>query len=89
MMNRYNFALSLLALAAVPLFFVSSWLGGAALIAMYGLLARLANRDLDRPSAIASELGPAAARAPILHTFRVAAEATKLLSTSREGSEQP
>ena len=50
-MNRYNLALLLLALTAVPLFYVSGWLGvAAALIAIYVLLARLAIRNLERPS---------------------------------------
>jgi len=48
--NRYNLALLLLALAAVPLFYVSAWLGVAALTAIYALLARLANKDFERPS---------------------------------------
>ena len=47
-MDRYNLALLLLAVAAIPLFLVSIWLGLAALVGVYGLLARLANRDLDR-----------------------------------------
>jgi len=47
-MNRYKLALISLTLAAVPLFYVSVWLGVAAVIAIYGLTARLANRDFDR-----------------------------------------
>jgi hypothetical protein len=46
-MDRYNLALLLLAVAAIPLSLVSIWLGLAALVAVYGLLARLANRDFD------------------------------------------
>ena len=47
-MNRYDLALLILALGVMPLFYVSSWLGVVAVIAIYGLVARLANRDLDR-----------------------------------------
>lgn len=47
-MNRYNLALLLLTLAVVPLFYVSNWLGALAVVAIYYLAARLANRDLDR-----------------------------------------
>lgn len=47
-MNRYNVALVLLALAVGPLFLISGWLSMLAVIAIYWLLARLANRDLDR-----------------------------------------
>ena len=47
-MNRYNLALLLLTLAVVPLFYISSWLGAVAVIAIYCLFARLANNDLDR-----------------------------------------
>jgi len=50
MVNRYNFALLVLALAVVPLFYVSGWLGVLAAIAIYCLVARLANNDLDRRS---------------------------------------
>jgi hypothetical protein len=46
--DRYNLALLLLALAVVPLFCASAWCGVAALVALYGLVARLANKDLDR-----------------------------------------
>jgi hypothetical protein len=46
--NRYNFALLLLALGAMPLFYVSGWLSVAAFIAIYSLVARLANKDLNR-----------------------------------------
>ena len=49
-MNRYNLALLLLALAAVPLLYVSGWLGVATLTAIYVLLARLAIQDFERPS---------------------------------------
>jgi hypothetical protein len=48
--NRYNFALLFLALTAIPLFYVSAWLGLTALMAIYALLTRLANKDFDRYS---------------------------------------
>ncbi len=47
-MDRYNVALVLIMLAVVPLFYISVWLGVAAAVAIYGLIARLANQDLDR-----------------------------------------
>ena len=47
-MNRYNLALFLLTLAVAPLFYLSGWLSVVAAVAIYCLLARLANRDLDR-----------------------------------------
>ena len=46
--NRYNLALLLLTLAVIPLFDASIWSGAIALVAAYGLVARLANRDFDR-----------------------------------------
>jgi hypothetical protein len=46
--DRYNLALLLLTFAAIPLFYVSAWLGVAAVIAIYCLIARLANRDFNR-----------------------------------------
>ena len=46
--DRYKLALLLLTLAVIPLFYVSIWLGLAAVIAIYSLIARLANKDLDR-----------------------------------------
>jgi hypothetical protein len=46
--NRYNLALFLLTLAVAPLFYLSGWLSVVAAVAIYCLLARLANRDLDR-----------------------------------------
>jgi hypothetical protein len=46
--NRYNLALLLLTLGVMPLFYVNSWLGIVAVIAIYGLVARLANKDFDR-----------------------------------------
>jgi hypothetical protein len=49
-MNRYNLALLLLALVAIPLFYLSGWLGLTALMAIYALLTRLANKDFDRHS---------------------------------------
>jgi hypothetical protein len=45
--DRYNLALVLIMLAVVPLFCISIWLGVAAAVAIYGLIARLANQDLD------------------------------------------
>ncbi|HEY6661865.1 MAG TPA: hypothetical protein VIZ66_02980 [Sphingomicrobium sp.] len=47
-MDRYTALLLLLALAVIPLFYASVWLGVPALIAIYALVARLAGRDLDR-----------------------------------------
>lgn len=47
-MDRYNLALFLLTLAVAPLFYLSGWLSVVAAVAIYCLLARLANRDLDR-----------------------------------------
>ena len=49
-MDRYGVALLLLALAVVPLAYVSIWLGVAAGIAVYALLARLAAKSLERKS---------------------------------------
>jgi len=46
--DRYKLALLLLTVALIPLFYVSVWLGVAAGIVMYSLIARLANRDFDR-----------------------------------------
>ena len=46
--DRYKLALSLLTLSLIPLFYVSIWLGLAAVIAIYSLIARLANKDFDR-----------------------------------------
>lgn len=48
-MDPYKLALFLLTLAVAPLFYVSTWFGVAAVIAIYSLIARLANNDLDRP----------------------------------------
>lgn len=59
-MNRYNLALFLLSLALVPLFYVSGWLLALALVAIYGLMTRLANKDFDRRSGRGSILHPAA-----------------------------
>ena len=47
-MDRYNLALFLLTLAVAPLFYLSGWLSAVAAVAIYCLLARLANKDLDR-----------------------------------------
>jgi hypothetical protein len=46
--NRYNLALLLLTLGVIPLFYISGWLSLVAVIAIYCLLARLANKDLGR-----------------------------------------
>lgn len=48
--DRYKLALLMLALAAIPLFYLNIWLGLAATVAIYGLLVRLANRAFDRQS---------------------------------------
>ena len=48
--DRYKSALFLISIGAIPLFYVSIWLGLAALIAIYSLVARFANKDLDRQS---------------------------------------
>jgi hypothetical protein len=48
--NRYNLALLFLAIAAIPLFYVSGWLGLTALMAIYALLTRLANKAFDSHS---------------------------------------
>jgi hypothetical protein len=48
--DRHKLALLLLMIAVLPLFYLSIWLGFAAVIALYALLARLANQDLDRRS---------------------------------------
>jgi hypothetical protein len=50
LVDRYKLALLLLAIALMPLFYVSIWLGTAAAIAVYALMARLANKDFDRQS---------------------------------------
>ena len=47
-MNRYTLALVVLTLGVMPLFYISGCLGVVAVIAIYGLVARLANKDLDR-----------------------------------------
>ena len=49
-MDRYKLALFLISIGAIPLFYVSIWLGLAAVIAIYSLVARFANKDLDRQS---------------------------------------
>ena len=48
MRDPYKLALLLLAIAVIPLLYVSIWLGLAAVIAVYVLIARLANKDFDR-----------------------------------------
>lgn len=47
-LDRYKLLLLLLAIALIPLFYVNLWLGLAAAAAIYGLVARLATKDLDR-----------------------------------------
>ena len=47
-MDRYNLALVMMIFAVGPVFYISIWLGVVAALAIYGLTARLANRDLDR-----------------------------------------
>ena len=47
-MDRYNLALLVFTVVVLPLFLVSGWLSLIAAIAIYCLLARLADRDLDR-----------------------------------------
>ena len=47
-MDRYTLALVLIILAVAPLFYMSIWLGLPAAVAIYGLIARLADRNLDR-----------------------------------------
>jgi len=49
-MDRFKLALLLLTIAIVPLFYVSVWMGLAALIAGYAVAARLANQHFDRQS---------------------------------------
>ena len=56
-MNRYNLALLLLTLAVAPLFYLSSWLTLVVAVGIYCLLARLANRDLDRQRGRRGQLG--------------------------------
>lgn len=65
--NRYNLALLLLTLAVIPLFYVSGWLGVVALIAIYSLVTRLANKDFDRLSGRGSGLHPDAVERAALH----------------------
>jgi hypothetical protein len=48
--DRYKLALLLLTLAVVPLFYLNIWLGMAALVAAYALIARFANRHFDNQS---------------------------------------
>ena len=47
-MDRYNLAFVLIILALAPLVYVNIWFGVAAAVVFYGLIARLAHRDLDR-----------------------------------------
>jgi hypothetical protein len=46
--DRYKLALLSLTVVLIPLFYVSMWLGVAACIMLYSLIARLANKDFDR-----------------------------------------
>jgi hypothetical protein len=50
--DRYKLALLSLTVVLIPLFYVSMWLGVAACILIYSLIARLANKDLDRQNRI-------------------------------------
>jgi len=50
MVDRYKLALLLLTIAVIPLMYIHIWLGLAAVIALYALIARLANKDFDRQS---------------------------------------
>ena len=56
-----------LTLAVIPLFYVSGWLGVVALIAIYSLVTRLANKDFDRLSGRGSGLHPDAVERAALH----------------------
>jgi len=47
-MDRYNLTLVLLIFAVGPVFYINLWLGLVAVLTIYGLTARLANRHLDR-----------------------------------------
>lgn len=49
-MDRYKLVLLSLTVAVIPLFYLSIWSGLAALIAIYALTARFANKDFDRQS---------------------------------------
>jgi hypothetical protein len=55
----YKLALVPLTIAVMPLFFVSIWCGLAALLAIYVLAARFANKDFDRQSRDRAERGNA------------------------------
>jgi hypothetical protein len=46
--DRYKLALLSLTVVLIPLFYVTLWLGVAACILLYSLIARLANKDFDR-----------------------------------------
>ena len=47
-MDRSNLVLGLFVLAIGPLIYVNLWFGAVACVPLYGLIARLADRDLDR-----------------------------------------
>jgi hypothetical protein len=49
-MNRYGVTLLLFTMAIVPLAYLNIWLSVAAGVVVYGLLARLAAKDLERKS---------------------------------------
>lgn len=82
-MNRYNLALLLLTLAVGPVFFVSGWLSALAIIAIYCLVARLANRDLDRQSERRRRLYPGALWLREVQEYAKAALPTVLLHQRR------
>ena len=48
MRDPYKLALLLLTIAVIPLLYISIWLGLAAVVAVYVLIARFANKDFDR-----------------------------------------
>lgn len=48
--DRYKLALFSISIGVIPLFYISTWLGLAALTAIYSLAARFANKDFDRQS---------------------------------------
>jgi hypothetical protein len=46
--DRYKLALLMLTITVIPLLYIRIWLGLVAVIALYALIARLANKDFDR-----------------------------------------
>jgi hypothetical protein len=57
MLTMNKWMLLVLAVAIVPLFYVSVWLGLTAAIVAYVLSAKLANRDMDRIFLVRSPQG--------------------------------